>query len=485
MNESSGLPRGFVPLRSRLTILISLAVLLFGSLNLLVVGVLSYHGLTRQQERRLRFVAELLAKRIESPLLYDDRVALDQLVQQSTTIDPDIAYIVVSDPSGRPNVHSFGLTIPSWVLTGPLQDPSRAPLISFGDGSGQRFRDIAVPILEGRLGQVRVGVAELGITKEVARVLSFLAAMVSVFLVVGLGATRLVAHRVTRPLQQITHALATFRLDGPRLQLDVTTRDEVERVASHVTRMAERLQDLYRQERERERELERVERLAALGTLAAGIAHEVNNPLAGVKSAAQRLLHHADDKERVSRYATVIQDSVDRIEGTVHRVLEFSHRGRLHVQAVGAATCVRKAVELAGPTLLALGTHVTVEDGAETLKVRADSNLMIQIVLNLLLNAADAVAGAENGTVRVGISGPSNGRAHITVSDSGPGVPREIAERIFDPFFTTKRPGAGTGLGLSVSWTAAREMGGDLVLERPGGPGAVFRVDLPAWKERR
>ncbi|HHQ48900.1 MAG TPA: hypothetical protein ENK19_08480, partial [Acidobacteria bacterium] len=119
-------PPGLLPLRSRLMFLISLGVLVFGSVNLALVGRLSYRALAREQENRLSFVARLLAERVEQPLLHDDRVELDKLVRQCTDIDPSLAYVVVSDGSGSIVAHTFPDNPPSWVLAPALVSSRRA-----------------------------------------------------------------------------------------------------------------------------------------------------------------------------------------------------------------------------------------------------------------------------------------------------------------------------------------------------------------------
>lgn len=480
-NRESG--QRFVPLRAQLALLMSVAVLLFGLLNLLVVGWLSFKSLSREQERRLEFVAELLAQRAQEPLLFDNRVALDRMVRQSKSIDPDIAYILISDATSQLVAHTFETAVPGWVSPGRRRAEAVRGVFTVADDDGDNYREMERPILRGQLGKVRVGMAEARIRHEVANLLSILALMVTVLLVTGLLATRLVALRVTRPLEKISAALEGFQLDGPALRLRLETGDELSLVAAKMETMASRLQELYEQERQRDRELMRVERLAALGTLSAGIAHEVNNPLAGIKNAAQRLAKTADDPNRVERYREVISSSVDRIERIIRRTLSLSRIERARIRRVDLASSIERAVELARPRLDEVGAEVKIIKGPEPLIVETDSDIVEQVVLNLLLNAADAVEMNDEGVqrrVEVLVERAVDGRVVLRVRDSGPGVPAAIEERIFDPFYTTKGAGKGTGLGLAVSWRAAREIGGELELESRGGPGATFRFVLGA-----
>ncbi|HHQ47487.1 MAG TPA: HAMP domain-containing histidine kinase [Acidobacteria bacterium] len=304
--------------------------------------------------------------------------------------------------------------------------------------------------------------------------------MVFVFLVVGLVAARWVARRVTAPLERIVSELEAFQLEGPPFRPGIDSGDEMEILAAQVEEVTDRLQRLYLQERERERDLARVERMAALGTLTAGLGHELNNPLAGIKNAAQRLDRHAADAVRVQRYAGLIEDAVRRMERLLGDMLRFSRSGAVNLGPVEVCSAVESAVALARPRMKEAEASCAISCPAGCPVARADADLLAQAVLNLLINAADAVAGSPVREIRVE-SRAEEGKVEIRVIDTGPGVSTEDAERIFNPFFTTKSPGRGTGLGLSGAWTAIREMGGSLALSNPGERGARFTITLEEW----
>ncbi len=471
-----------LPLRSRLMLLISAGVLLFGGANLVIVGRLSYRALAREQEHRLAFVAGLLAERAEQPLLQDDRVELDKLVHQSRAIDPDLAYVLVTDPSGSIVAHTFEEKLPPWILAPQLRSVMRRPVVEFQAESWGRIREMAIPVLKGRLGMVRVGVREVDVRRPMVGLLSIVAGMVLVFLAVGLIAARWVARRVTAPLETIVSDLDGLELDGPPFRPGVETGDELQLLAEQVQEVTDRLQLLHRQERDRERELARIERLAALGTLTAGLGHELNNPLAGIKNAAQRLETRADDSARVHRYAALIGEAVRRMERLLGDMLSFSRTGALAVGPVEVCPAIESAVALATPRFKEAGAACSVvcPDGCPT--ARADVDLLVQAMVNLLINAADAVAAADRREIVVR-SRSGAGRVTIEVRDSGPGIDAEMVEKVFNPFFTTKPPGRGTGLGLSAAWNAIREMGGTLELANPGEAGALFIMTLEEWTQ--
>ena len=222
-------------------------------------------------------------------------------------------------------------------------------------------------------------------------------------------------------------------------------------------------------------ELVASERLATVGRLAAGVAHEIGNPLSGVLgwlSVAQA--RSAADPE-LGKYLWEMEAEVRRIDGIVRSLLDLGRPVRPQVAPVPVAELVRGAARLvgSGPEFREVTVQIDVDPGLVAL---ADAGPLSQVVINLLINAAQAIGGP--GTIQV-VGKADGGRVRLDVMDSGPGVPAELRERIFEPFFTTKSGGKGTGLGLAVSQHLLRAMSGDIAVgESPHG-GGKFTVSLP------
>jgi two-component system NtrC family sensor kinase len=452
------------PLRARLLLLITMGVLLFGSLNILLVGRLVYRALAAEQEQRLAFVSRLLAQRAARPLLVGDRLGLAKLLEESRSVDPDLAYLAIVGRTGELVELAASAEVERTLLAG-----SDEPL--------KGFRETRAPILDGELGEVRVGSDEAALRAALERVVATIAWMVAAFLGVGLLAAVLVARSITRPLERMTAFASNFRLDGALPELGVGGDDEMAALARHLVDNAARLQALHHEGRERERSLARVEHLASVGTLAAGMAHEINNPLAGLRAALERLLRLARDPEQADRYGVVLRDAIARIERAIRGVLSFARVSEAEIVDVDLADALSRALELAAPKLERSRVAIVQDLSPELPAVAADRRQLDQLLLNLALNACDAMP--DGGELAFTARREDPGALVLDVHDSGPGIPAELAERIFDPFFTTKAPGEGTGLGLAVSRAAAREMGGDLELVRaPGTRGAHFRLRL-------
>jgi two-component system NtrC family sensor kinase len=229
-------------------------------------------------------------------------------------------------------------------------------------------------------------------------------------------------------------------------------------------------------EREVARRLFHAEKMSAIGQLAGGVAHEINNPLGGILAFAQLMGQEersAEDAENVR----LIQDAAMRAKRIVESLLRFSRRPRDEERgAVELSRVLEEALFLVNPQLK--DGKIEVVRAFAPATARGNANQLQQIALNLLVNAIQAVAGT--GRIVVGCGPGMSGRVKMWVADSGPGVRPEHAKRIFEPFFTTKPEGQGTGLGLSICYQIAEEHGGTIRLEPAEERGACFVLELPA-----
>jgi two-component system, NtrC family, sensor histidine kinase HydH len=218
------------------------------------------------------------------------------------------------------------------------------------------------------------------------------------------------------------------------------------------------------------------EKLAALGQLAAQIAHEVRNPLGVIRSAAQGLGETvaAGDPD-AERACSFILAEIDRLNSVITSLLAFARPLQVEARAVTVAQIFERALLLAREDFAEKQISVSQGDTAALPAVAADTDLMSQVVLDLLNNAAQSVPRA--GEVRLEARA-EEGRVSISVSDSGPGVPAELRSRVFEPFFTT-RP-RGTGLGLAIARQIVQAHGGDISVGERRGGGACFTISLPA-----
>jgi PAS domain S-box-containing protein len=231
-----------------------------------------------------------------------------------------------------------------------------------------------------------------------------------------------------------------------------------------------------------EQELLHTERLASIGRLAAGVAHEVGNPITGIACLAQNLEYESDLTE-IRQTAIDILKQTGRVTRIVESLVNFSHvgsaSGDIQLTACNLADCVDEAI-----SLLSLDTNARAVDfrnhcDRETL-VLGDSQRLLQVFLNLLANARDASAANTPVTVHEIDAGQDG--VSIAVDDEGSGIPVELQSRVFEPFFTSKEPGHGTGLGLALVYSIMEDLGGSISLVSPldetRGRGTRFKMFL-------
>lgn len=219
------------------------------------------------------------------------------------------------------------------------------------------------------------------------------------------------------------------------------------------------------------------EKMASLGTLAAGLAHEIGNPLASMSSELE-LLERMWDPEEARASLPVLQDQVRRISGLLRELVEYGRAPTDEADVLDPALVVADVVRLLRHDPRARGVEILVDMEPDLGCLCTNRDRLVQVLVNLGLNALDALAGG--GRLTFAARSDDLGGVRFEVVDDGPGVPEALSSQVFDPFFTTKPPGKGTGLGLFVSARIVQGLGGTLGLARPGDEGATFTVTLPA-----
>lgn len=305
----------------------------------------------------------------------------------------------------------------------------------------------------------------------------------------------LLTYFIVRPIDRLR--LASERLASGRLRTEVPVQGaaEVARLAATFNEMAAQLRDDRAALQQRLAELERTTaelttaqeqlirsaRLAAVGRLSAGVAHEIGNPLAAIRGLLDLMemgdLGAGEEQEFVAR----IQRETERIHHTIRDLLDFSRSGPSHDERVESSADLGEVVS---DTVKLIDRQTRFRDIDFALRVdeglprvRGDHERLRQLLLNLLFNAADALGG--KGKIEVSTEN-GGGVVKLTVEDDGPGVDEAILDHVFDPFVTTKAAGQGTGLGLAVCHTIVDRLGGSIEASNREDGGARFQVTLPA-----
>ncbi|MEO5332097.1 MAG: HAMP domain-containing histidine kinase [Magnetococcus sp. YQC-5] len=314
---------------------------------------------------------------------------------------------------------------------------------------------------------------------ELHRLELFVAMIVVVVLIVVLG--RSVSKRIVLPLRRIEESMVGV-MDGRLESIHIHSNDR--EILSLTRAFNLVLQELQR----RHTHLLRSEKLAALGTLLSGVAHELNNPLSNISSSCQILLEElaSNDLDFYKEMLTQIDEQTRRTRDIVRSLLDFSRDRSFHKASLHLAPLIEEVVRFSKGNLRE-GVRVRVEI-PKGLVLHGDRQRLQQAFINLLANAVDAISDAGEVLLRATIPQqfyPASGSrcrppwVEIVVQDTGKGIAAEHLSRIFDPFFTTKPVGKGSGLGLSVVFEVVEEHEGEIMVESQPGLGSRFVIRLP------
>jgi signal transduction histidine kinase len=383
---------------------------------------------------------------------------------------------------------------------------AKGEIVAVERGHGERPLRLLTPITGGTDGSppLVLDLAAGGEDPASAGAIAELAFPAALTVLASAGITALLATLlVGRPLARARDALrgAAAGAPGPRLAGGADPTGLAEAASALLDRLAEARSLVEQRTIEFERaahHLRRAERLASIGKLAAGIAHELGTPLNVVAARAKALERAAHTPAEVTRLAAIVAEQAERMTAIVRQLLDFSRRRAPHLALVDLADVARATVDLLAPQANAADVKISLEPAGPLPRTLADAAQLEQALVNIVLNAIQASPGGGDVAVRLervrarppalpaapgdppapAIAGEADA-IRISVTDHGVGIPREHLPQLFDPFFTTKPPGQGTGLGLPVAWGIVREHGGWIEVESVEGEGSRFAVFLP------
>jgi len=367
---------------------------------------------------------------------------------------------------------------------------------------------VAVPVA---LSDASMGVAAAGIPlsrifqslwKKEQVIAAYL--VFNAFILVALAFFRLLKSYV-HPVDRMVRAAENYRSDGLHVFLSERPTNELGQLAGSIQAMVQRIEadkeKLTRAVdelaiknallRENQREMVRAEKMASVGRLAAGLAHEIGNPL-GVAQGYLQLLSMSDcrDEERIEYTAKALGE-LERMDNLIRRLLDYARTGKGEPVCFDVHDLLGEIVGDLTVQPLLKGIRLDLSRQAERSRVDIDHEQLRQVILNCVLNAADAVKSARrqgDGAICIATAlsaAPGHGcpMLRITIADNGIGIPDELLDTVFDPFFTTKEPGAGTGLGLSVSLALIESMGGRMEMRSRAGEGATVVISIPLARD--
>jgi two-component system NtrC family sensor kinase len=439
-------------------------------------------------ESRAGKVTEVLAALVTDTLIRGQQrpgeaarysARIDRHIQEILDSSPEtIRYVTLTDPSG---------VVTHSSLAGQVGQRLGRAVENAGGGqvssvmtmlSGGRVLEVRLPLRDAgrRLGSLMIGFS-LASTERTLEASPRQLAVVAVLLIaVNSILTALYVEALIRPILSLHQIMMQAGRGDLTVRAPADRGDEVGELGAAFNRMMDELEQVRDLETVRQTQLAHTEKMAAVGTLAAGVAHEVNNPLGGVLTCLENMRADPANEEMRANYLALIQSGVERIQRTVANLLDFSRKRPLRLEPTSVGDCLRRVAELTAYQLRKAGVDVRFNLHPADPQVMADRSQMEQLFLNLVLNALQAMPDGGILTLHTGVS---DGHVYADVQDTGRGVPSEIRDRIFDPFFTTRGVGQGTGLGLAVSDSIVAAHGGRIEVTSHVGVGSTFRVRLP------
>lgn len=455
---------------------------------LAAAGYLGYRGLEGWVEGRMQDEVELVARAIQEPLsrsLRQDRPgAVAQLLESAFSLSQ--VYTVQVYGAGGEEIAVVGDREP------PRGDELEEMLVRGEEGGeyatmGEQEVYSYFASLSGTGGQpiglLHISRQRSDFDREFATLQRQIAAVLigGGILVVGLV---LFGYRRTvgRHLQRLESDMARISDGDYRHRAATDAPQEIAGVARGLNEMLDSLARAQEEiERRRdaqstlERRLRRTEKLAAIGRLAGGVAHELGTPLSVINGKAQRLLRREDLDGSTRDGLREVRGQVRRMETIVNRLLEFGRRGAGESEATSVRGVVRSARDTVEETLRMSDVELEVEPGRENAELEVERPRLIRALANLLRNAAQATPG---GRVRMSWT-VTEDAVRFRVEDDGPGIDPDVRDRLFEPFVTTKPVGEGTGLGLAVVHATADDHGGRVEVGQSELGGAEFEIVLP------
>jgi two-component system NtrC family sensor kinase len=452
-------------------------------------------------ERRVRYdeivgrglsVTEALAVPITDTLMYQDlnlvceggliENYVNGVIEQNKNL---IRYVVITDSNGvvtySNRLNLLGQRFSRALGPDAIGQPSIVDEQTYS--LGEQILEVRTPLnISSKFwGSLAMGFSLASIEQQV-RTITKHAVLVALLLMFGNSiVTAVYVETLIRPILGLHNTMQRAAKGDLAARAHVRRGDEVGELADTFNWMMEELEGVGEREKLRAAQLAHTEKMAAVGTLAAGVAHEVNNPLAGILTCLETIRAHPEDGTTRERYLGLVQDGIKRIEHTVSNLLDFSRRTSVRLEPTSLNHSLRHVGELVQYQLRKKRVEISYELSQVEPVVLADHFQMEQLFLNLVLNAIQAMPDGGTVTLR---TRTNDGTVTAEVADTGVGIPDEIRERIFDPFFSTREFSQGTGLGLAVSYNIVSSHGGKIEFETHVGKGTTFRVVLPSDRAR-
>ena len=453
---------------TRIALLNVLIVSILGCLIGIAIINLVSTSLRSELNRQGESIAKNLSDRIGNSVLLEEFYGAKNAIEDVLKTEKDVEYVFVTGKKGQLFAHTFQNGFPPDVLTwNPLHDNSLS--VQRLNTEKGLMRDIGVIIFDGMAPELHVGIKEERIIQVLNSIKNIILVLTGVFILIGSILSAFLSRLTTRPLYKLvdfSRILSKGEFGG---KVEISSTDEVGKLAETFNHLSYELKSYREKMEESYKQMLKTEKLSAIGTLSAGFAHELRNPLTSIKVLFQTFNKDLDITPEDVR---VVLSQVNQMDTLLNRFLGFAKKYEFNRSELDVNSLIEQIVSLVDYQLRSQRIKPFLKL-QELPPIKADRTMIEQALLNLVLNSIDSMP--SGGTLKLS-STREEGFVILTVADSGSGIPEEIQGRVFDPFFTTKSE--GTGLGLSIVHNIVEIHHGKIEFSS-NHAGTVFNLKLP------
>lgn len=330
-------------------------------------------------------------------------------------------------------------------------------------------------------GTVQLALETESIRDQMRKNFLYLIILTALFTLILLLLIRVLIGRVLKSLQDFVQMMDETTLTDEPKKTAIESSDEIGLLHEHFHSLQIRLKQSQENLSQAQQQISHAERLASIGRLSAGIAHEINNPINGIKNCLYAINKHPNNELQTREYLQLIDEGIGQVSSIIQKLLNFGRRQTTSMGFVSINAQIENVIGLLSYNLREKEIELTLDLAKDLPPIRANGQLLQEVYLNLVMNSIDAVQ--KDSKISISTKYIGDGKIVSQVRDTGTGIREEDLPNIFDPFFTTKEIGRGTGLGLSVSLGIVQSFNGTIKVESEVGEYTTFTLTFPVMRE--